>query len=306
MVDVVDHDRPALRGHAAREATPDRDADAALDLLLDPVRRPRDQLVAAVSSSRIAHVSASRIARTRVEQLVEQRVEPEVRERHVRDLLQLQQPFGERALGLVDAAVLDRERRPVGRQLEQVHVPVGELAGRERADVDDPDHVAVDEQRHAQERLDALLAQDRVEDVAVVDVRDDHRPPLGRDLAREALADGDPDALLDLLLDPARRARDELVRRLVEQEEGARVAVERVADPVEQRLQQVAERQVRERRIGDGLDPPELVGRAFVGCQVRAFARAHASVVAIRRVATPRRAARGTSRPPRRGIRRRT
>ncbi len=46
---------------------------------------------------------------------------------------------------------------------------------RQRADVEDADHVACDEQRHAEHRLDPLLAQDRVEHVGVVDVVEDHR-----------------------------------------------------------------------------------------------------------------------------------
>jgi hypothetical protein len=55
-------------------------------------------------------------------------------------------------------------------------------------------------------RLDALLAQDRVEDVGVVDVVDRDRALLGGDAAGEAAAERDLDALLDLLLDALGRA----------------------------------------------------------------------------------------------------
>ncbi len=44
--------------------------------------------------------------------------------------------------------------------------------------------------------------------IGVIDVGNEDRPPLGRDPPREAPPDRDPDALLDLLLDPfAARAR---------------------------------------------------------------------------------------------------
>ena len=60
----------------------------------------------------------------------------------------------------------------------------------------------------------------------VVDVVEDHRPLLGGNPPREAAADRDTDALLHLFLDPERRPRDELVRFLVEEEDGARVDLE--------------------------------------------------------------------------------
>ena len=68
--------------------------------------------------------------------------------------------------------VLDRHRDAVGRELEQLGLVVGEAAGGEAADVQDADHAALDEQRDAEQGADALLAQDRVEDVGVVDVVD--------------------------------------------------------------------------------------------------------------------------------------
>ena len=78
---------------------------------------------------------------------------------------------------------------------------------------------------HAEQRADPLLAQDRVEDVGVIDVGDEDRDALGRDPAGEAPADRDPHAALDLLLDPLGRARDELLRLLVEQQNRDRVDV---------------------------------------------------------------------------------
>ena len=97
-------------------------------------------------------------------------------------------------------------------------------------------HLALDDERDAEHRLDPLLAQDRVEDVRVVDVVEDHRPLLGGDAAGEAAADRDADALLDLLLDPERGPGDELVRLLVEQEDRARVDLEDLAGALEERV----------------------------------------------------------------------
>ena len=93
----------------------------------------------------------------------------------------------------------------------------GEVAGGEAADVQDADHAALDEQRDAEQRADALLAQDRVVDVGVVDVLDRDRAALGRDAAGEAAPEGDLDAALDLLLDAAGGAGAQDAGRLVEQ-----------------------------------------------------------------------------------------
>ena len=87
--------------------------------------------------------------------------------------------------------------------------PEGAVA--QRADVEDAAQLSFDHERDAEHRLDALLAQERVEDVGVVDVVEDHGPLLGGDPAREAAAHRDADALLYLFLDAERGARDELV-----------------------------------------------------------------------------------------------
>ena len=59
MVDVGDEDRDPLGGDPAGEALADRDPNALLDLLLDPLGRARDELLGPSSSSRIATVSTS-------------------------------------------------------------------------------------------------------------------------------------------------------------------------------------------------------------------------------------------------------
>jgi hypothetical protein len=93
----------------------------------------------------------------------------------------------------------------------------------------------------------------------VVDVLDRDRPLLGRDLAREPAPERDARPDLDLLLEAARRAGDELVGLLVEQQEGDGVALERLADPEQELGEQVVEVEVRERRVRDRLDAPEVV-----------------------------------------------
>ena len=125
--------------------------------------------------------------------------------------------------------------------------------------MDNADHPPPDQQRRAQERFDPLLAQDWVEHVRVVDVLDDHRPPLGGDLAREADAHGDACAALHGLLKAACRTGDELVGPFVEQKERCRVAAERIADSDEQLVQELVQLEVRKCGIRDGLDAPELI-----------------------------------------------
>ena len=90
---------------------------------------------------------------------------------------------------------------------------------------------------------------------ACVDVVEDDRPLAGGDAAGEAAADRDPHAGLDLFLDPDRRASDELVGLLVEQQDGAGVGAEDVADPRQQHAQQLLDLEMRERRVSDGLEP---------------------------------------------------
>ena len=168
--------------------------------------------------------------------------------------------LGQAAL-LVQPRVLDRHRDAVGGELEQVALVGGEVARGEAADVQDADHAAFDEQRDAEQRADALLAQDRVEDVGVVDVLDGDRAPLGGDAAGEAAADGDLHALLDLLLDAAGGAGAQDAGALVEQQDRRGVGGQHLGDAAQQLLEQLVLRQVRERRVGDPLERLEPARR---------------------------------------------
>ena len=62
---------------------------------------------------------------------------------------------------------------PVRGQLQELGVVTGELAGRQRADMQHADHLAARHHRHADHGLDALGPQDRVEHGGVIDVIQD-------------------------------------------------------------------------------------------------------------------------------------
>ena len=121
---------------------------------------------------------------------------------------------------------LDRQRDARRHELEQLDVVAPEASAAQGADVEHADHLIADKERHAEQRLDSLLAQDRVEHVRVINVVENHRRPASRDPTGEAAPDRDPHTLLHLLFDPHRRARYELVRLLVQQQHRARVRVE--------------------------------------------------------------------------------
>jgi hypothetical protein len=261
VVDVAENDRALLGRHPAGEAPPDRDANALLDLLLDPHRGTRDQLVRAFVEQQHGAGVGREDRADAGQQHLEQLLELEVGQRRVRDRLDVLEPLARGAFGRECAGVLDRERGAVGGELQELRVGRRELARPQRADVEDADRLPADEQRHAQERLDPLLAQDRVEDVRVVDVAENDRALLGGHAAGEATPDGDADALLDLLLDADGRARDELVRLLVEQQHRAGVGVQQLAHAHEQRRQQLLEVEVREGRVGECLQPLQTVRR---------------------------------------------
>jgi hypothetical protein len=119
--------------------------------------------------------------------------------------------------------------------------------------VDYPEYLAGHHEWHAEHRLDPLLPQDGVEHVRVVDVGEDHRFADGCDPACEPAADGDANTSLDFFLDPDRRASDQLVSSLVDEQDGTRVRFEDVADPRQQHGEQVVELEVCEGHVRDGL-----------------------------------------------------
>ena len=218
-------------------------------------------------------MSVRRMSRILRQEDVEQLVHLEMGERGVGHRLDVLDPHARGALGLEEARMLDRERSPVGHELQQLDLVLVEGAETQRADVEHAAHLTLDDERDAEHRLDPLLPQDRVEDVRVVDVVEDHRPLLGGDPAREAAADRDADALLHLFLDPERGARDELVRVLVEQEDRARVDLEDLAGALEQRGEELVEPQVCERGVGDRLQPPDMLRSGSLRPHSRRYSR---------------------------------
>ena len=91
----------------------------------------------------------------------------------------------------------------------------------------------------------------------MIDVVENDRSRVCCDPAGKAAAERDANALFDLLLDAAGRARDELVALLVEEQDRARVGGEHLARPIEQRVQQLLELQVTEGCVGQSLESPK-------------------------------------------------
>ena len=131
---------------------------------------------------------------------------------------------------------------------------------RERPDVHDADHPALHQQRHPQQGAQALLAQDRVDDLGLVEVLDLNRLAGRRDAPGEAAADRDAHSPLDLLLEALGGPRHERVLVVVEQQDGRRIRVEDRDHARQQLVEQLLEREVRERRIRDASKVTQPVG----------------------------------------------
>jgi hypothetical protein len=131
---------------------------------------------------------------------------------HRRQRGRQQAPLQRECGGLVQpgGADLTGQARPVGDELHQPYVVVGEPAGRERADVQHADDLATDHHRHAEQRPDAGFQQNRIDHVAGGHVGEDDRFPGRRNPAGEPAADRDPEAAPDLLLQPPRGGGDQL------------------------------------------------------------------------------------------------
>jgi hypothetical protein len=126
-----------------------------------------------------------------------------------------------------------------------------------------PEHRAMDQQRHAHQRPDALVQQQRVEHDAGFDPIQDDRSPLGGDAARETPADRDPDALADFLLQAAGRSGDQLTARAVQQQHRGSIGIQDRPHPVQQRGKKLISAQMRQRYIGHRPDIPQHVLRPW-------------------------------------------
>ena len=145
-------------------------------------------------------MSTPRIAADPVEQLVQKRIELEMGEAGVHDRLHVLDPPARRPLRLEGPGMRDRDRDAVGGQLEQVDLVPRELSPLQRADVEDADRPAVEDERDAGEAGDSLPADQRVEDVGVLDVGEHDRAEVGAPLSGEPFAESGTAA--ELLLDP--------------------------------------------------------------------------------------------------------
>jgi hypothetical protein len=163
--------------------------------------------------------------------------------------------------GTVGETNVEGERDPVPDELEELGLVGGEAPSCLRPHVHHTDQVAVREQRHAEDGLDPLLEQDRVQDGAVVDLMEGDRLSVGRDATGEPLADRDADPSFHFLLDAFGGSGHELVPRLVKKENGGRVDVEDLADPFEQLVQESVDGEMGKGRVADALDPLQTFER---------------------------------------------
>ena len=228
------------------------------DLLFDPYTRARDELVAfSIEQEDRARVDVEDELDPR-EQLGQQLVELEIGERSVRYDLHAFEPPARLALRLEEGCVVDRQCGAVGDELEEVDVVLRELARSEAADVQHADRHALDEQRHAEQGLDALLAQHRIEHVGVVDVR----KMTGRRSAATRPAKPFPSGMRTPRSTSSSRptaARATSSSVSLSSSRMARCPPRGWHGSAEQLREQLVEVEMRERGVGDGLEARQVV-----------------------------------------------
>ena len=158
---------------------------------------------------------------------------------------------------------LNRQCGTIRRQLQQVRVIAGEGAGTECPHVQDTDDHSPGPQRSTHEGPDALVQQDGVDHLGVIDLSQDHRAVFRRDPPGETPAERDPHPLPHLFFQPARGRRDQLPGGGIQQQHGGRIGLQGVFHPADERLQQSLGIQRGQRRISDRLDVTQLVRPAW-------------------------------------------
>ena len=153
----------------------------------------------------------------------------------------------------LDQPAADGKGDAVRGELEHLDVLVGEHPRRERSDVQHADDPGLQQQRHPEQRFQALLPKDRVEDVRLVDIVDPHGLAPFRDAPGEAPADRNPHLALDLLLEALRGANEESSTIVLQQQDRGGVHLEELGDADEQLREYLLEREVRERCVGNAL-----------------------------------------------------
>ncbi len=121
--------------------------------------------------------------------------------------------------------------------------------------------ISFDDQRHPEQRVNPLLAQDRIHDVGVIDVGDEDRHSFLGDPSCEALADGDANALLHFLFDPLGRSGHQLPGLTVEQQDRRGVDGKQITDAHQELVEQPIELQLGEGRIAQPVEVTDLLGR---------------------------------------------
>ena len=148
---------------------------------------------------------------------------------------------------------LSGEAGAVGDELQEFDVVVGEVPMVQGADMEDADETTRVDHRYAEDGRNSLGEQQRVDDVAAVDVFDGNRAPLRRDCAGESFPDAYPESLLYLFLETLGGGSDEFRAGRVEQEHDGGLGPEQIAGALQQFGEKLFDAQLRESRIGDTL-----------------------------------------------------
>ncbi len=151
------------------------------------------------------------------------------------------------------------DRDAVGGDPQPLDVVLVELPVTQRAHVEDAEQPALAEQRHTDERLDALPPQQWIDHGVLADLVDEVRLQVSGDAPREALPDADADTLAYLFFDPGGRGGDELLSGGVEKKNRRCVGIEVLPNPVQKHLEHVFHLQVCQVRVRDRLDPTQAV-----------------------------------------------
>jgi hypothetical protein len=160
------------------------------------------------------------------------------------------------------AALLDDAREQVGDGAQLGDVRGAELPRAFGLDVEHPDRLVVPRQRNAQHRghEPALVeAADPQEARIGLHVLDDLRLAVGRDVAGHALTERDPRAADLEPVETVGRGQRQVRSVPVEQVEGGDIGMERVARPIDDRLEELVPRARGRRQARHVMDEVELV-----------------------------------------------
>ena len=113
--------------------------------------------------------------------------------------------------GGADLGPLDRERDPITGESEQLYLLLLKLPRAHAPHMQHANQAPINLERYARQRVEALLANVAAHNLIVVHVLYDNGTPLGRNAAREALANWDAHLVLLLLLQSDRGTHAKLL-----------------------------------------------------------------------------------------------